>query len=136
MFKLSNSPLDTKALATALEDAHAGALVTFEGKVRNHNHGRAVTKLEYEGAEDMASAEFAKIVTDAREQFEIVGAAGAHRVGILHPGETAVWIGVTSVHRSAAFAACKFLIDELKKRLPVWKKEHYTDGSSDWINNP
>lgn len=136
MFKLSDKPLDVPALGKALEDVHAGALVVFEGKVRNHNHGRTVIRLEYEGAEDMAATEFAKIVSDAREQFEIVGAAGAHRVGVLHPGETAVWIGVTSVHRSSAFAACKFIIDELKKRLPVWKKEHYNDGSSDWINNP
>ena len=136
MFQLNAQPIDARALASSLDNASAGALVVFEGRVRNRNHGRVVTQLEYEGAGDLASAEFARIVADARAQYDFVDASAAHRVGRLAPGDIAVWIGVTAVHRGVAFAVCQFLIDELKKRLPVWKKEFYEDGESVWINAP
>jgi molybdopterin synthase catalytic subunit len=136
MLTLSQEPLDDTKLRKELFNPSAGALVVFEGTVRARTHDRDVVRLEYEGAEPLAQNEFSKIVDEARAQFEFIEARCAHRVGILRPGEVAVWIGVTSAHRSAAFAACKYLIDEVKKRLPIWKKEHYADGASAWINAP
>ena len=136
MFKISQKPLDGVRLAAELKITAAGALVIFEGTVRSENKGRAVTKLEYEASEAIAQNEFKKIVDEARQQFDFIQAKCVHRVGTLMPGEAAVWVGVVSVHRSAAFAVCKYLIDELKKRLPIWKKEFYVDGDSGWINAP
>ena len=115
MLTLSKEPLDDTALRKALFNPQAGALVVFEGTVRDSNAGREVRQLEYEGTAKLAENEFEKIVTEARAQFEFLEARCVHRVGILNPGDVAVWIGVTSAHRSAAFAACKYLIDELKK---------------------
>lgn len=136
MFRLGTDPIDGAALRRELIQPSGGALVVFEGTVRDHNHGRPVALLEYEGAQVIAGKEFARIVAEVREQFDFMDLLCVHRVGQLQPGETAVWIGVTSVHRSAAFAACQYVINELKKRLPIWKKEHYADGDSGWINSP
>ncbi len=135
MLKLSSTPLDVAALRRELHNPEAGALVVFEGSVRTKNAGRDVQRLEYEGAEELARNEFGKIVEEARSQFEFIEARCVHRVGLLTPGETAIWIGVTSAHRAAAFAVCKYLIDELKKRLPIWKKEFYENGASEWIHH-
>lgn len=136
MFRLSTEPLDYALLRREVLEPDGGALVVFEGTVRNHNQGRAVTQLEYEGAEALAAKEFLRLEAEVREQFDFLKVLCVHRVGRLAPGDTAVWIGVTSVHRSAAFAACQFVIHELKKRLPIWKKEYYADGDSGWINAP
>jgi molybdopterin synthase catalytic subunit len=136
MFLLQAEPLDADALRRALVRPSGGALVVFEGTVRDHNGGRAVVALEYEGAAALAEREFARLEAEMREQFDFLQVTCIHRVGRLKPGETAVWIGVTSVHRSAAFAACQYVINELKKRLPIWKKEYYADGDSGWINAP
>ncbi len=136
MFRLSPQPLDPAQLRRELVEPEGGALVVFEGVVRNHNQGRAVTRLDYEGAEALAIREFDRIEREVREQFDFLKVLCVHRVGQLAAGDIAVWIGVTSVHRSAAFAACQFVINELKKRLPIWKKEHYAEGDSGWINAP
>ena len=136
VFTLSQDTIDAARLAAALDNVKAGALVTFEGRVRDHSQGRNVRRLDYEGAADVAAGEFARIVADARAQYDFVDAACVPRVGQLAPGDVAVWIGVTAVHRGVAVAVCQFLIDELKKRLPVWKKEFYDDGESVWINAP
>lgn len=136
MLRLSPESIDDAVLRKSMADPGAGALVVFEGTVRLRNAGREVKRLEYEGTEELACNEFARIVAEARAQFEFLDAKCVHRVGLLQPGEVAVWVGVTSAHRSAAFAACKYLIDEVKKRLPIWKKEHYADGQSEWIHSP
>lgn len=136
MFELSDQPIKQEQLRAALIQPEGGALVEFVGTVRNLNHGRAVTALEYEGAETLARKEFAKIEREARAAFPILSISCSHRSGRVLPGEPTVWIGVTARHRDAAFSACRFAIDELKKRLPIWKKEHYSDGSSGWINAP
>ena len=136
MFSLSSKPLDGIDLAAELKNTAAGALVVFEGAVRTQNNGRDVIKLEYEAEEAIAKNEFGKIIKEAREQFDFIDAKCVHRVGVLEPGQVAVWVGVVSVHRSAAFAVCKYLIDELKKRLPIWKKEFYREGDSGWIHAP
>ena len=136
MFAISHDPIDPSALRRTLAHTSAGGFVSFEGWVRDRNEGKRVAALEYEASEPLAMNEFDKIEQEAREQFEILDVHCTHRVGRLALGELAVWIGVTAPHRDAAFRACRYLIDELKKRLPIWKKEHYDDGDSGWLNTP
>ena len=134
MFKISVQAVDVAALQATLADARAGACVTFEGWVRVRNEGQAVHALEYEAYAPLAESEGERILAEAREKFEIVAARAVHRVGHLQLGELAVWVGVTAEHRGAAFDACRYIIDEAKARLPIWKKEHYASGTTAWIN--
>jgi molybdopterin synthase catalytic subunit len=134
MFQISATPIDPAILQRALADARAGACVTFEGWVRNRNEGQAVQSLEYEAYVPLAEKEGEKILREAREKFALVGAACVHRTGHLPLGDLAVWVAVTAEHRGAAFDACRYIIDEAKARLPIWKKEHYTSGATAWIN--
>ena len=133
-FRLSATNLDSAALQHALANARAGACVTFEGWVRNRNEGQPVLSLEYEAYAPLAEKEGARILAEAQDKFALLSAACAHRTGHLQLGELAVWVGVTAEHRSAAFDACRYIIDEAKARLPVWKKEHYASGATAWIN--
>ena len=134
-FALSETPIDdVVALARALSHASAGASVTFEGWVRDHNAGRAVRGLAYQAYAALAEAEGARILAEAMQQFPIVGARCVHRIGTLAIGDLAVWVGVSAAHREAAFAACRYIIDEVKKRVPIWKNEHYADGESGWLH--
>jgi len=133
-FRLRADPLEPAALQAALHGDASGGFVSFEGWVRDHNEGRAVLRLEYEAYPALAEAEGARILAEARERFPIDAAACVHRVGMLEIGGIAVWVGVASAHRAEAFAACRFIIDEIKHRVPIWKKEHYTDGDSGWVN--
>lgn len=134
MFRISTEILDPAELMRKLPDARAGACVTFEGWVRNHNEGHPVRSLDYEAYAPLAEKEGTRILAEAREKFAILGAVCVHRVGTLALGELAVWVGVTAAHRGAAFDACRYIIDEAKARVPIWKKEHYTDGATLWIN--
>jgi len=134
MFRLSTTPLDLAALQRGLADVRAGACVTFEGWVRDRNDGQPVLSLEYEAYAPLAEKEGARILAEARGKFSILGAQCVHRVGHLQLGELAVWVGVISEHRGAAFDASRFIIDEAKARVPVWKKEHYATGATAWIN--
>jgi molybdopterin synthase catalytic subunit len=134
MFKISATPIDAAALQRTLDDQRAGACVTFEGWVRNRNDGQPVLSLEYEGYVPLAEKEGERILAEAREKFALLGAAGVHRIGHLQLGDLAVWVGVTGEHRGAAFDACRYIIDEAKARLPIWKKEHYATGATAWIN--
>lgn len=134
MFALSADTLDPAALKKTLLDERAGACVTFEGWVRNRNEGQAVNSLEYEAYAELAEKEGSRILSEAREKFSLLSAVGVHRVGHLVLGDLAVWVGVTAEHRGAAFDACRYIIDETKARLPIWKKEHYTAGTTAWIN--
>lgn len=134
MFKISSDPLNPTALQTALADAQAGACVTFEGWVRNHNEGRPVQALDYEAYAELAEKEGARILAEAREKFAVRAVFAVHRVGALRIGDLAVWVGVSAAHRGAAFDACRYVIDEVKARVPIWKKEHYVGGASEWIN--
>lgn len=133
-FGLSAAPLDPTALQRALGDARAGACVTFEGRVRNHNDGRPVLALDYEAFAVLAEREGARIVAEARERFDVLALACVHRIGALQIGDLAIWVGVAAAHRDAAFGACRYVIDEAKARVPIWKKEHYADGTSEWVN--
>lgn len=133
-FMLSGAPLTPQLYRAALEDPAAGGYAAFEGWVRNHNDGRTVTRLEYEAFETLACKEGARIVQEAIERFDVLRAACAHRVGALEIGDLAVWVGVSARHRAEAFAACRYIIDEVKHRAPIWKKEHYVNGDSGWVN--
>lgn len=114
--------------------SHAGAFCSFEGWVRNHNEGKNVSALEYEAYEPLCQKEAQKIFQEARQRFDTIDMKVVHRVGKLNVGEMAVWVGVTAGHRDDAFKACRYLIDEIKHRLPIWKKEYYTNGDSGWVN--
>ena len=102
--------------------------------MRDHNEGESVRELEYEAHEGLAVKDGEKILTEAIATFNLHAAAAEHRTGKLQIGDCAVWVGVASPHRDAAFTACRYIIDELKLRLPIWKKEYYADGHSGWIN--
>jgi molybdopterin synthase catalytic subunit len=133
-FKISAAVIDPDALKRSLAAGAAGACVTFEGWVRDHNDGAAVVALEYEAHTGIAAQEGAKILAEASQRFAIGSARCEHRVGKLAIGDCAVWVGVSAAHRGAAFDACRYIIDEVKQRVPIWKKEHYRDGQSGWIN--
>ena len=134
MFKLTDIAIDPSALTKALNNDAAGAVVSFEGRVRDHNDGKAVDHLVYESYEKLAAKEAEAILKEARERYPVLEAHCVHRVGRLEIGEVAVWVAVASAHRKEAFDACEFIIDSIKHRLPIWKKETYSDGSYEWVN--
>ena len=134
-FTLTDKSIDGAALAKSLEGEGVGASVVFEGRVRDANHGRPVKALEYEAYDALVEKEGEKILGEAGAQFAIQHALCVHRTGRLGVGEVAVWVGVAAGHRDAAFAACRYIIDEVKSRVPLWKKEHYADGASEWLNS-
>jgi len=133
-FRFTDGPIDTAAARRELLDHGAGGYVSFEGWVRDYNEGREVTRLEYEAFQSLAVKEGNTILTDALRRFPVKHAACIHRVGSLSLSDMAVWVGVSSTHRGEAFDACRFIIDEVKHRVPIWKKEHYRSGDSGWVN--
>ena len=133
MFKLENVKLEFQDLQNALYNPIAGGIVCFEGRVRNHNNNRTVTHLNYEAFDEMAISEGNKILIEAKNKFNVMEALAIHRLGDLQVEETAIWVGVSSAHRENAFLACQFIVDQLKERVPIWKKEFYADGDSDWV---
>ena len=133
-FRISPGEIDQATELAALEDAASGAVVSFCGRVRNHNEGRAVTRLEYECYEELAVSEGARVVAEAADRFGASRVRCVHRTGDLAIGEPAVWVGVAAAHRDEAFAAARYVIDEVKKRVPIWKREHYPEGPAEWIN--
>jgi molybdopterin synthase catalytic subunit len=134
MFVIHSTPLDTAGLNAAMANPRAGAFVSFEGWVRNRNDGRDVLHLQYECYETLALKEGRQILSEAHARFEVLDIRCVHRIGRLEIGELAVWVGVTAEHRGEAFEACQYVIDELKLRVPIWKKETYADGASEWAN--
>ena len=133
-FELAETPFDTATLRARLLDARVGGYASFEGWVRDHNDGRAVNGLHYEAYAALAGAEGEKVLAEALEKFDILDAACVHRTGDLAIGELAVWVGVAAAHRDAAFAACRYIIDEVKSRVPIWKRERYADGDAGWLH--
>jgi molybdopterin synthase catalytic subunit len=133
-FQLTQSTIEPSVLLSSLDDTAAGACVTFEGRVRSQNEGRAVLALEYEAYAPLAQKEGDRILAEASARFSILGVLGVHRTGRLELGDLAVWVAVTSAHRAEAFEASRYVIDQVKARVPIWKKEHYADGSTGWIN--
>jgi molybdopterin synthase catalytic subunit len=133
-FRFTDAAIDTGAARRELLDPGAGGYVAFEGWVRNHNEGREVTRLDYEAFEALAVKEGERIVAEALERFPVKHALCIHRLGSLELTDLAVWVGVSAAHRGEAFDACRFIIDEVKHRVPIWKKEHYRGGDSGWVN--
>ena len=132
-FSITPEPIVSAELIIRLEDPDCGAVATFLGIVRQYNKDREVIQLHYQSYKTLAVKEGNKILGEAKEQFNIVNALCVHRVGDLNIGETAVWVGVNASHRDAAFNACRYVIDEIKTRVPIWKKEIYVDGDSGWL---
>ena len=133
-FAVTDKPIDVQATRRRVADNACGALVVFEGWIRDHNEGRAVERLEYEVYRPLAEKEGARIVDEAVTRFGVSHALCLHREGLLELGEVAVIVCVTAPHRGVAFDAARYIIDEVKTRLPIWKKEHYVSGPSEWVN--
>jgi len=133
-FSLAQTPIDTATLRAQLLDDRVGGYASFEGWVRNHNEGRDVLGLRYEAYEVLAEAEGEKVLDEACAKFDILDVHCVHRVGELAIGEMAVWVGVSAAHRDAAFAACRYVIDEVKARVPIWKHERYAEGDAGWLH--
>jgi len=134
MFAIQETPLDLAALRATLVDPACGALVSFEGLVRNHHEGRDVTRLRYTHHPVLAQREGERIVAETLEKFPITQALAIHRVGTLEIGECAVVTLTTSPHREEAFAANRYLIDSIKARVPIWKEESYATGEVEWTS--
>ena len=132
LFELTTRPLDARRMETAVAHKGAGAICTFTGVVRDSSRGRSVTHLEYEAYAEMATAQMRKIADEIAEKWPEARVAMAHRTGRLEVGEPSVVVSVSSPHRAEAIAACKWGIDRLKETVPIWKKEHATDGTY-WI---
>jgi len=134
MFTLSSSPIDPNPLRDTLRRVDAGGFCSFEGWVRDHHLGREVTRLEYEAYAGLAERQGRAVLADAIKRYDLLGAAAAHRLGALDPGDLAVWVGVCAVHRSEAFEACRYIIDEIKATVPIWKHEFFADGGDEWVD--
>jgi molybdopterin synthase catalytic subunit len=132
MFRVTDRPIDLDELVRHVTDPAAGAIATFIGTTRNHNDGRRVIALDYEAYSEMAEKELARIGRDAKKQWPICRMAIVHRLGPVQIGEASVIIAVSSAHRDAAFAASRFAIEEIKKTVPIWKKEVF-EGGEVWI---
>lgn len=130
MFRLLREPLDPQPSALA----EAGGYASFVGRVRDHNEGKKVEGLYYEAYDEMAVAEGTRIVEEARRRFDVLTVRCDHRVGELAIGDAAIIVEVAAAHRREAFRACEFVVDEVKKRLPIWKRERYADGPPVWVN--
>jgi MoaE-MoaD fusion protein len=126
---LVDKTIDADALIRHVRTGADGAIVTFDGCVRNQSHGRRTLYLDYEAYESMALAKMREIAAEVQTKFPIDRVAIAHRLGRLEIGETSVFIAVSAPHRAAAFDACRYIIDTLKRSVPIWKKEYFEDGA-------
>jgi molybdopterin synthase catalytic subunit len=133
-FRLSTEPFSGEHLRKLLLDPACGGFVTFEGWVRDQNEGQRVTALEYEAFAPLARREGERILAESRARFGVQHALCVHRIGSLQLGELAVYVAVSAAHRDESFRACRYIIDEVKHRVPIWKKEHYVNGNSGWVN--
>ncbi|MBV9317576.1 MAG: molybdenum cofactor biosynthesis protein MoaE [Gammaproteobacteria bacterium] len=133
-FQFTRTAILPEQLRAALADPACGGYCAFEGWVRDSNEGQPVRGLEYEAFEALGVREGERILTEALERFGVAHALCMHRLGALAVGELAVWVAVSAAHRDEAFRACRYIIDEVKHRLPIWKKEHYLSGESGWVN--
>ena len=132
-FGITSEEIIPSELIIQLEEPDCGAIATFSGTVRKQNNNRDVTKLHYQSYKTLAVKEGNIILVEALKQFEVANVLCLHRIGELNIGDLAVWVGVSSGHRDAAFKACRYIIDEIKTSVPIWKKEIYVDGDSGWL---
>jgi molybdopterin synthase catalytic subunit len=134
MFKVTKEPLSVQEIHDLVKRRTDGAVVTFDGIVRNNFDGRAVRYLEYEAYAEMAERKMAEIGEEVRRKFLIGEVAIAHRLGRLEIGESSIVVAVAAPHRHAAFEACAYAMDRVKEQVPVWKKEFFADGEDHWVN--
>ncbi len=132
MIRVQREPIDGQALVRSVQSDADGAVALFLGTVRDHNEGRTVTGLEYSAYEEMALNELGRVRDQALERFEVSAVAVVHRLGKLRIGDASVAVAVAAPHRAAAFDACRFVIDTLKRTVPIWKKETF-EGGEVWI---
>ncbi|GIJ10694.1 molybdenum cofactor biosynthesis protein MoaE [Micromonospora andamanensis] len=132
---VTDQPLDLAAHEAAVADSRAGAVVSFAGVVRDHDHGRSVTSLEYEGHPN-AGKVLQEVADEIAADPDVYAVAVSHRIGPLAIGDVALAAAVSTAHRAAAFAACARLVDEAKARLPIWKRQVFADGTEEWVNCP
>lgn len=132
MFRVTDKPINIQELVDFVTDPEAGAVATFIGTTRNNNEGRKVIALDYEAYPEMAEKELVRLGEEARKKWQICRMAIVHRLGPVQITEPSVVIAVSAAHREAAFAACRFAIEEIKKTVPIWKKEVY-EGGEIWI---
>lgn len=132
---LTHEVLSIQSAYDMLDDPACGAAVVFVGRVRNHHEGRAVSQIHYTAYADMVQSEGDAIIVEARAMFDIRKAVVLHHAGTLPVGGNSVVVGVASAHRADSFAACSWIMDEVKKRLPVWKEEFYQEGDRGWPSN-
>mgnify|MGYP001626212298 CR=1 FL=1 len=130
--KVSKDKIEIEKLISMINSEKNGAIVTFIGTVRSLNEGKNVTKIIYDAYLPMAEIELEKLLEDAKSKFEIFDACVHHRIGEYYPSDIVVFIGVSSAHREEAFKACKFIIDEIKEKIPIWKKEFYGEEGK-WL---
>ncbi|MCB9059939.1 MAG: molybdenum cofactor biosynthesis protein MoaE [Halobacteriovoraceae bacterium] len=133
MFLIHEQEIESIKNQFAYNNDDSGGIVTFEGRVRNINNGHQVTSLEYESYKEMASKEGEIIINEALSQYELHSAFCVHRIGHLNLKDLAVWIHVASRHRKEAFRACQYIIDNVKSRVPIWKREYYIDQDPVWV---
>jgi molybdopterin synthase catalytic subunit len=133
--QITDQPLDLAAHEAAVADPRAGAVVSFQGVVRDHDHGRGVVSLDYEGHPSAADV-LREVAEEVAQDPDVFAVAVSHRVGALKVGDVALVAAVSTAHRAAAFAACARLVDEAKARLPIWKRQVFTDGTDEWVNCP
>lgn len=131
-FKVTDTAIDFSEWRMQLNNPQCGAYASFEGWVRNHHDGKAVDALHYDCYPELATHEGEAILAEALDKFAITDARCIHRYSDVPIGEMAVWVGVSAAHRDAAFLACRWILDEVKSRVAIWKNERYTSGSSDW----
>lgn len=131
---LSERPIDLSGLIAQVQSAERGGVASFLGVVRSHHQGRVVVRLDYSAYHEMAEAECARVVAEAEARWP-VKVALEHRIGTLEVGEVAVAVAAGGAHREEAFAACRHVIEELKRRVPIWKREHFADGITDWVGS-
>jgi molybdopterin synthase catalytic subunit len=134
MAELRDGPLSVDEVRSAVMDPSAGGIAMFAGAVRNHDHGRDVLRLSY-SAHPSAASELRRVCEKVATEFEVIAVAAVHRVGDLEVGDLAVVVAVSCPHRAEAFAACRALIDELKRTVPVWKQQIFPGGESEWVNS-
>ena len=130
---VTTDPISAQDAAVAVDTPTAGAVVTFSGNVRNHDHGRVVERLNYEGHPTAADV-LAQVAAEVAARHDIIALAVMHRIGPLEIGDCALAAAVSAAHRGAAFAACSDLVDTTKERLPVWKHQVFADGTDEWVN--
>ena len=134
LFLITDNTIDPKKLRETMLSSSSGAYCSYEGWVRDHNQGKDVNALHYSTYRELAQTIGCKILDEAESKFQVESAI-VHRVGDLSVADIAVWVGVTAHHRGDTFLACRYIIDNIKNRLPVWKKELYNNGEESWIEN-